>query len=236
MFLNFFNILPLVHLNRTRPSFFSFSPSSLVDNILFWCLITPFSKYRTIAILSYFTARFAFLFFSCLITSFNLPECERCATELLYVLKSSVMFCLKLYRPPWCRRNKKQISNWSLVGYLKRVQFYNWFFTHWICCWFCPVVYERNKSEILGRFPSVRSDQPVLKWNTRVFRTGSLLMDHSRSVLVLPLRSAIVREFGELWREQWTRALEVFIFKNWPEPALSFRKNLQKESDLGLAP
>ena len=34
---------------------------------------------------------------------------------------------LKLYRPLWCRWNKRQISNWSSVGYLKRVQFYNWF-------------------------------------------------------------------------------------------------------------
>ena len=39
---------------------------------------------------------------------------------------------LKLYRPLLCRWNKKQISNWSSVGYLKRVQFYNWFRLHWL--------------------------------------------------------------------------------------------------------
>ena len=35
----------------------------------------------------------------------------------------------------------------------------NWFWPEWII--------------IIGRFPSVRSDQSVLKWNVRVLRTGS---------------------------------------------------------------
>ena len=39
----------------------------------------------------------------------------------------------------------------------------------------------------------------------------SLLMDQSRSVL--PLRSAKAREFGELWREKYTRAPLTFPFK-----------------------
>ena len=44
---------------------------------------------------------------------------------------SHLVFCkLKLYRPLLCRWNKRQISNWSSVGYLKRVQFYNWFRLH----------------------------------------------------------------------------------------------------------
>ena len=43
---------------------------------------------------------------------------------LHYVCKTGK---LKLYRPLLCRWNKRQISNWSSAGYLKRVQFYNWF-------------------------------------------------------------------------------------------------------------
>ena len=34
------------------------------------------------------------------------------------------------YRALWCRWNKRQISNWSSEGYLKRVQCYNWFRFH----------------------------------------------------------------------------------------------------------
>ena len=36
----------------------------------------------------------------------------------------------KLYRKLWCRWNKNEISNWSSVGYIKRLQFYNWFRLH----------------------------------------------------------------------------------------------------------
>ena len=47
-----------------------------------------------------------------------------CIRYLTYVCK------LKLYRPLWRRWKKlRQISNWSSVGYLKRVQFSNWFRT-----------------------------------------------------------------------------------------------------------
>ena len=37
---------------------------------------------------------------------------------------------LKLHRQLWCRQNKNETSNWSSVGYLKCVQFYNWFRLH----------------------------------------------------------------------------------------------------------
>ena len=72
---------------------------------------------------------------------------------------------------------------------------------------------QLSETSSLRRFPiarSGRSEQSVLKWNTRDLRTG-LLVDKSRSVQFSGRPKA--QDFGELWREKCTSAHWTFPFK-----------------------
>ena len=55
---------------------------------------------------------------------------SRMKSRLLWQSARRKSLKFKLHRQLWCRWNKSETSNWSLVGHLKCVQFYNWFRHH----------------------------------------------------------------------------------------------------------
>ena len=83
---------------------------------------------------------------------------------------------------------------------MERTSSQNWFWLEWII--------------IIGRFPSVRSDRSVLKWNVRVLRTASVQNGPARGSE--PLSSpAQVGQSARIWRvvagKMYARALELSI-------------------------
>ena len=83
---------------------------------------------------------------------------------------------------------------------MERTSSQTWFWPEWII--------------IIGRFPSLRSDQSVLKWNVRVLKTGSGQNGpaHGSEPLSSP---APVGQSAGIWKvmegKMYTRALDLSI-------------------------
>ena len=83
-------------------------------------------------------------------------------------------------------------------------------------------MYGEKKKHKLGRFPFVRSDQSVLKWNKRVFRTssGQTCPAHGSELLSYTALIGQSARVGRVVTGRNVRARLGPFHLNWPEQVL----------------